>query len=84
VTRNNGWFWQKPWPSPLLLAATLGTEIIGTLMAVNGLFITAVSWEYAGLMWLYALVWFVIDNAIKMGIQHFIFNQPRTKKTLSA
>ncbi len=84
VKRNYGWFWQKPWPSPLLLAATFGTEIIGTLMAVNGLFITAVSWQYAGFMWLYALVWFVIDNAIKIGIQRSLFNQSPTKTKLTA
>ncbi len=67
ITRAEGWFWQRPWPSPLLFGATFGTEILGTLIAVYGLFITAISWEYALWIWGYALVWFVINDAIKMG-----------------
>jgi len=34
IARSEGWFWQRPWPSPLLLGATFSTEIIGTLIAV--------------------------------------------------
>ncbi len=67
ITRSEGWFWQQPWPSPLLFGATFGTEILGTLIAVYGLFITAISWEYALWIWGYALVWFVINDAIKLG-----------------
>ncbi len=67
ITRTDGWFWQRPWPSPLLFGATFGTEILGTLIAVCGLFVTAISWEYALWIWAYALVWFVINDAIKMG-----------------
>ncbi|MCF6185956.1 MAG: HAD-IC family P-type ATPase [Desulfobulbaceae bacterium] len=67
ITRAEGWFWQRPWPSPLLFGATFGTEILGTLIAVYGLFITAISWEHALWIWGYALVWFVINDAIKMG-----------------
>ncbi len=67
ITRAEGWFWQRPWPSPLLFGATFGTEILGTLIAVYGLFITAISWEYALWIWGYALVWFLINDAIKMG-----------------
>jgi H+-transporting ATPase len=67
VTRTGGWFWQRPFPSPLLLGATFGTEIIGTLIAVYGLLITPVGWEYALWMWLYALVWFVFNDVVKWG-----------------
>ena len=66
VTRAEGWFWEHPLPSPLLLAATFGTEILGTLIAVYGLLITPIGWEYALWMWLYALVWFLINDAIKV------------------
>jgi len=68
VTRTNGWFWNSPSPSPLLLMAILGTEIIGTLIAVNGLFITAISWQYALYIWAYALSWFIFNNALKIGV----------------
>lgn len=62
LTRSAGWFWQKPYPAPLLLGATFGTEILGTLIAVYGFLITPVGWKYALWMWAYALVWFVING----------------------
>jgi len=59
-------YWKRPYPAPLLLAATFGTEILGTLIAVYGIFFTPIGGECALWMWLYALLWFVVDNAAKM------------------
>jgi H+-transporting ATPase len=67
VTRARGWFWQRPLPAPLLFAATLGTEIIGTLIAVYGLLITPIGWTYAFWMWGYALGWFLVNDLVKVG-----------------
>ena len=67
ITRAHGWFWQRPWPAPLLFGATFGTEIIGTLIAVYGFLITPIGWEYALWMWTYALAWFVFNDVVKMG-----------------
>jgi H+-transporting ATPase len=75
VTRAKGWFWQKPWPSPMLLSAVFVTELIGTLIAVNGVFIASISWQQAGLIWLYALIWFIFNNAAKIGLQHMLATQ---------
>jgi H+-transporting ATPase len=66
ITRSEGWFWEHPWPSPLLFWATFGTEILGTLIAVYGLFITPIAWQYALWVWVYALVWLLINDAVKM------------------
>jgi len=66
VTRTEGWFWQRPWPSPLLFGATFGTEILGTLIAVYGVLITPIGWRYALLMWAYALVWFLVNDVVKV------------------
>jgi H+-transporting ATPase len=66
VTRTEGWFWQRPYPAPLLFGATFGTEIFGTLIAVYGFLITPIGWKYALYMWAYALIWFVFDNTIKI------------------
>jgi H+-transporting ATPase len=68
ITRTAGWFWQKPYPAPLLLGATFGTEVLGTLIAVYGLFVTPVGWEYALWMWAYALAWFLVNDLIKLGV----------------
>jgi H+-transporting ATPase len=72
VTRADGWFWQRPYPAPLLLAATFGTEILGTLIAVYGFLITPIGWEYALWMWAYALAWFVVNDAIKAGVYRLL------------
>jgi H+-transporting ATPase len=66
ITRTEGWFWQRPWPSPLLLGATFGTEILGTLIAVCGFLITPIGWKYALLMWAYAVAWFLVNDAVKI------------------
>jgi H+-transporting ATPase len=65
-TRNKDWFWKKPYPSWTLFGATFSTRILGTLIAVYGIFITPIGWEEAALMWAYALAWFVFNDAIKM------------------
>ncbi|MDX2368407.1 MAG: plasma-membrane proton-efflux P-type ATPase [Colwellia sp.] len=81
ITRADGWFCQKPYPSPLLLIATFGTEILGTLIAVYGLFITPIGWEFALYIWLYAFVWFLINDAIKMMTYRVINNLPENNNT---
>ena len=65
-TRIDTWFWKKPYPSWLLFNATFSTRVLGTLIAVYGLFITPIGWEYALWMWAYALTWFVINDAVKV------------------
>jgi len=72
VTRTEGWFWQRPYPAPLLLAATFGTEILGTLIAVYGVFVTPIGWEYALWMWAYALAWFVINDVVRLMSQRLL------------
>jgi len=66
ITRVEGWFWQRPWPSPLLFGATFGTEILGTLIAVYGIWITPIGWESALWIWAYALLWLLINDVVKM------------------
>jgi len=66
VTRSEGWFWQRPWPSPLLFGSTFGTEIIGTVIAVYGVLITPIGWKYALYIWGYALLWFLVNDVVKI------------------
>lgn len=66
VTRSEGWFWQRPWPSPLLFGATFDTEIVGTLIAVYGFLVTPIGWTYALLIWVYALLEFIINDVVKV------------------
>ena len=66
LTRNKGPIWQRPWPSWKLFVATETTQLLGTLAAVYGWFITPIGWRYAALVWGYALVWFLVNSGFKM------------------
>jgi len=65
-TRIDDWFWKKPYPSWLLFWATFSTRVLGTLIAVYGFLIPPIGWTYAAYMWVYALAWFIFNDAIKM------------------
>ncbi len=81
VTRSEGWFWQHPLPSPLLFGATFGTEILGTLIAVYGVFITPIGWTNALWIWLYALVWFFFNDAVKVTAMRFLLQKNHREVT---
>lgn len=66
ITRNTGWFWQRPWPNWRLFWACEATQVLGTLAAVYGWVVHPIGWAYALLVWGYALVWFFIENAGKI------------------
>jgi H+-transporting ATPase len=66
LTRNKGAIWQRPWPSWKLFTATEATQLIGTLAAVYGWFITPIGWRYALYVWAYALVWFLLNSGSKI------------------
>jgi len=66
LTRNKGTIWQRPWPSWKLFGATEATQILGTLGAVYGWFISPIGWRFAGLVWAYALLWFLFNSGCKV------------------
>ncbi|MDR2013848.1 MAG: plasma-membrane proton-efflux P-type ATPase [Rhodanobacter sp.] len=67
LTRNTGPFWQHPWPSWKLVVPCEITQLLGTLAVVYGLFMTPVGWGLALLVWGYALVFFLVASAVKVG-----------------
>lgn len=66
LTRNDGWFWEKPWPSLTLFLPLEATQIVGTLFAVFGWLIPAIELKYALLVWVYAFSAFLILNGLKV------------------
>ncbi|MBI1213122.1 MAG: plasma-membrane proton-efflux P-type ATPase [Alphaproteobacteria bacterium] len=70
LTRNKGPIWQKPWPSWRLFVTTEATQIVGTLAAVYGWFITPIGWANAGFVWAYALAWFLVNSVFKIMAYH--------------
>jgi H+-transporting ATPase len=65
LTRTRGPFWSIR-PARALWAAVLGTQIVATLIAVYGLFMTPLGWGWAMFVWGYALAWFLINDRVKL------------------
>jgi len=78
VTRTRGRFWSIP-PAPILLWAVIGTQALATLIAVYGILMPPLGWTYAAMVWGYALVWFVIEDQVKL-VAYRVFD--RTKPAL--
>ena len=80
LTRTRGAFWSIR-PARILWIAVLGTQIVATLIAVFGFFMTPLGWGWAGFVWGYALIWFLVNDRIKL-LAYKIFD-PVKIKTLS-
>jgi H+-transporting ATPase len=65
LTRTRGPFWSIR-PARILWIAVLGTQIVATLIAVYGLFMTPLGWGWAGFVWGYALLWFLLNDRVKL------------------
>jgi H+-transporting ATPase len=65
LSRTRGPFWSIR-PAPILLIAVFGTQAVATLIAVYGLFMTPLGWKWAAFVWAYALVWFLINDRLKL------------------
>ncbi len=76
LTRTRGPFWSIR-PAKILLIAVLGTQTLATLIAVYGLFMTPIGWKLAGLVWVYALVWALVTDRVKL-IGYRIFDPAGT------
>ena len=72
LTRTRGPFWSHR-PARILLLAVFGTQLAATLIAVYGLFMTPLGWSWALFVWGYALVWFLINDRMKL-IAYRIFD----------
>ncbi len=65
-TRTRGPWWSTR-PAWILLAAVCGTQILATLISVYGFgLVTPLGWMYAGIVWAYALTWFLITDPVKL------------------
>ena len=65
LTRTRGPFWSIR-PARILWVAVLGTQMLATLIAVYGVFMTPLGWGWAGFVWGYALAWFLVNDRVKL------------------
>jgi H+-transporting ATPase len=66
ITRTRGPFWSIA-PGRALLWSAVATKVLATLAAVYGIFMVPIGWWWALLVWGYSLVWFLVNDWIKMG-----------------
>jgi H+-transporting ATPase len=65
VTRTRRPFWGTR-PAAVLVWAVLGTQTAATLLAVYGIFMAPIGWYWALFVWSYALVWFIVNDRVKL------------------
>jgi H+-transporting ATPase len=75
LTRTRGPFWSIR-PARILWIAVLGTQLMATLIAVYGLFMTPLGWGWAAFVWGYALAWFLLNDRVKL-LAYRIFDPTR-------
>jgi H+-transporting ATPase len=59
-------FWSRPLPAGVLFWTTETTQLVGTLLAVYGVFMKPLGWNLAVFVWIWALAFFVINDFIKI------------------
>ncbi len=69
ITRVKGPFWSLA-PSGALFWSAVGTKILATLAAVYGIFMPAIGWKWALLVWGYAGIWLIINDYLKRAGYH--------------
>jgi H+-transporting ATPase len=58
-------FWERPFPASALFFTAEITQVIGTLVAVYGFFMSPIGWSLAAFVWSYALLSFTITDLLK-------------------
>jgi len=76
VARTRGPFWSIR-PASVLLIAVILTQLVATLISVYGIFMPPLGWKYAGIVWAYALVWFLIEDRVKL-FAYTVFEKPHS------
>jgi H+-transporting ATPase len=81
VARSRRPFFAPPYPAPLLLLAILGTQSLAAMIVGFGWFVTAIPWSYIGYIWLYCLVWILIEDMAKLLVsRHMEFGTGRHQR----
>ena len=83
LTRTRGPFWSIR-PARVLWIAVLGTQALATLIAVYGVFMHPLGWGWAGFVWGYAIVWFLINDRVKLLAYWILDRSPKMKPDVAS
>ncbi len=71
VARTRQRVFQRPYPAAVLFLAIVCTQAIAALIVGLGLFVAPVPWLYIGVVWVYCLIWMLIEDEAKMLVYRF-------------
>ncbi len=71
AARTKSFFWTQK-PSRKLLLAVIVTQIIATVISAEGILMTPIGWTNSLLIWGYCLVWFLIEDSMKVAVYKMI------------
>jgi len=77
-------FWEKPFPSLKFFIPAFATRIVGTLIAVYGIFMEPIGWKLAGFMWCYALLWWLFNDQVKVWTYKILDRKSKTTMEFKA
>jgi H+-transporting ATPase len=82
VARTKQRVFQRPYPALVLFLAIVGTQTLAALIVGLGLFVARVPWIYIGAVWIYCLVWMLIEDEAKLLVYRFLESAgPKRKPT---
>ncbi len=80
LTRTKQAFWARPYPSWQLLGAVVGTQVFAVLMCGFGWLVPVLPWDLIGWVWVYNLVWMVVQDGVKLGVYRLIGGRDRHRQ----
>jgi H+-transporting ATPase len=80
VARTEGHFWSVR-PAGILILAVVGTQLTATILTVYGIILPAMGWALAGLVWAYALGFFLLTDTLKVLLYQYLDRRRERAKT---
>jgi len=71
VARTRGRLWSHR-PAWILLIAVIGTQIVATLIAVEGALMKPLEWGLVGFAWGYAIAWMLVLDQVKLWTYEYL------------
>jgi len=80
VARTKRRFFQPPYPSAILLVAVLSTQSVAAMIVGFGWFVAPIPWLYVGGVWIYALLWMLVEDEAKLRVYRWLEPQALKKQ----
>jgi len=75
-------FWQRPLPSLKFFVPAFGTQLIGSVFACFGIFMESIGWKMTIYIWIYAAIWFIFNDYIKVWAYRILLPVPSDDQIL--